>query len=180
MDPELDPVQLLLGRPAEVGREREHQEHEGGEHEQVAVTLKVTRAAHEGKGDHIGEDAQDGPDSLVVPGGDRGHLGGVVEPEDHDEPDAVQHEDDRHHDRVGLRGEVTVRHMDHERQADGDGDELDGVGRQHVVGPERGEQVGEGEHHDSDDEQAELAPSPLFHPRGHGEGLHELTVASGL
>ena len=56
---------------------------------------------------------------------------------------------------------------------------LKALGGSIVAGAERGEQVRERDHDDSDEQQAELAPATLFDPRCYGEGLHDFTVASG-
>ena len=47
-------------------------------------------------------------------------------------------------------------------EAEQDGDELERVAGQLVVDAEGGEHVGEGDHDDADEQQAELAPAPLL------------------
>ncbi len=138
VDPELDAVQLRLGCAAEVGRERKDEEDQSREHEHVPVALEVARAPDDKERADVGEHAERAPRGLVVPGRHR-----VVEAVDHHEPDPVEQEHDRHQDRVRLRGQVAVGHVDHESQGRGRADELKGVGGQRAVGAEGGEQVRE-------------------------------------
>ena len=160
MDPQPHAGQLIFRGVSEIRGKRQHEEQERAEHEHVAIPLEIARPAHGEQRDDISGDAEHRPDRLIVPWRVRCRLGSSVEPVDHHEADAVQHE--------------------HHRQSGDHGDEAQRVRGQLVVGAEGGQNVGEKDDDDSHEQQAELAPAPLFDPRCDCEGLHDFTVASGV
>ena len=123
MDPKPDPARVL-DRVPQIGSQREDQQDERAEREQVPVALKVARATHNSKGDDVGGDSESRPDCLVVP-----RRPGIGEAEDHHETDAVQHQDDGHHDGIGLWGEETIGEVHDERQGRDRADEFQCVSR---------------------------------------------------